>query len=99
MKNNKSILIIKIVKSNIILELINEVEEVVGKKIGIIDKLQWKDDGNTSRELLKKIDKFLQKNNLIVRDLLKVKTEIDKEQKYTLARIVQVVAKTINYCL
>jgi hypothetical protein len=98
MKNNKSILIIKIVKSNIILELINEIGNE-SKKTEIIDKLQWKDDDNTSKELLKKIDKFLQKNNLIVRDLSKVKTEIDKEQKYTLARIVQVVAKTINYCL
>jgi len=98
MKNNKSILIIKIVKSNIILELINEIGNE-SKKTEIIDKLQWKDDGNTSKELLKKIDKFLQKNNLIVQDLSKVKTEINKEQKYTLARIVQVVAKTINYCL
>ena len=98
MEKRKSILVIKIVEKDIVLELVKVIDSG-NKKVKMIDSLQWGDDGNTSKELLAKIDEFLQKNNLVVQNLLKVKTDIDKNQKYTLARIVQIIAETINYCL
>lgn len=98
MKKSKNILVIKIVENDIVLELVKVIDSK-SEEVKIIDSLQWGDDGNTSKELLRKIDEFLQKNDLVVQDLLEVKTDIDKNQKYTLARIVQIIAETINYCL
>ena len=93
MKNKKQyILVIKIVDNTIILKLNN------GKQT--VDELKWDDaNNNTSKELLKRIDKLLKTNELTIEELNKVKTDIDKKQKFTLARIVQIVAETINYSL
>lgn len=92
MKNKQYILMIKIIDNTIILKLNN------GNQI--IDKLKWDDaNDNTSKELLKQIDKLLKSNKLTINNLDKVKTEIDKKQKFTLARIVKIVAETINYSL
>ena len=67
--------------------------------IRIIDRKEWKNDGSSSERLLEMINTFLGKNGLDVNELSKVKVEIDEKQKYTLARIMETVANTINYCL
>ncbi len=92
MKNKQYILIIKIVDNTIILKLNNGNQTV--------DELKWDDaNNNTSKELLKRIDKLLKNNKLTIGKLNKVKTDIDKKQKFTLTRIVQIIAETINYSL
>ena len=93
MKNKKQyILVIKIVENTIILKLNN------GKQT--VDELKWDDaNDNTSKELLRQIDKLLKNNKLIINDLEKVETDIDEKQKFTLARIVQIVTETVNYSL
>ncbi len=93
MKNKKQyILVIKIVDNTIILKLNN------GKQA--VDELKWDDaNNNTSKELLKHIDKLLKNNKLSIGDLNEIVTKIDEKQKFTLARIVQIVAETINYSL
>ncbi len=94
MKNKKQhILAIKIVDNTIILKLNS------GNQM--IDELKWDDanNNNTSKELLRNIDQLLKNNELSIGDLNEVVTEIDKKQKFTLARIVQVIAETINYSL
>ncbi len=90
MKIKQYILIIKIVDNTIILKLNNGNQTV--------DELKWDDaNNNTSKELLKQIDKLLKNNELTIGELSKVKTGIDEKQKFTLARIVKIVAETINY--
>ncbi len=93
MKNKKQyILVIKIVENTIILKLNN------GKQT--VDELKWDDaNDNTSKELLRQIDKLLKNNKLVINDLEKVETDIDEKQKFTLARIVQIVTETVSYSL
>ncbi len=93
MKNKKQyILVIKIVENTIILKL-NDGNQT-------IDELRWDDaNDNTSKELLRQIDKLLKNNKLVINDLEKVETDIDEKQKFTLARIVQIVTETVNYSL
>ncbi len=93
MKNKKQyILVIKIVENTIILKL-NDGNQT-------IDELRWDDaNDNTSKELLRQIDKLLKNNKLVINDLEKVETDIDEKRKFTLARIVQIVTETVNYSL
>ncbi len=67
--------------------------------VKLLDKISWDDKNKTSQNLLKQIDSFLIKNNLEVTDLAEVQTGISDQQKFTLARIIKITAKTMNYCL
>jgi hypothetical protein len=93
MDNQNSILKIEVSGEMINLELykVNDLE--------IINREEWHNDGSTSEQLLTRIDVFLGKNNIEVSELVKVETKIDENQKYTLARIIEIIAKTMNYCL
>ncbi len=81
------------------LKLLTGDENQSAEDFRIVDGFEWDDQGQTSQNLLKQIDIFLQKNNLQVKNLLKVRTTISNKQKFTLARIIQITAETINYCL
>ncbi len=65
----------------------------------VIDREEWRNDGSSSEQLLKKIDIFLKQNNTRINNLTEVLVRIDEKQKYTLARIIKTVVNTINYCL
>jgi hypothetical protein len=65
----------------------------------VVDRGEWKNDGSSSEELLSKIDLFLKKNGLSINGLAGVETKIDENEKYTLARIIETVVNTVNYCL
>ena len=96
----KNILEIVLNENNFInLKLLNKLGDKSVGDFEVIDEFKWDDQGQTSQNLLKQIDIFLQKNNLQVTDLVKVKTKISDKQKFTLARIIQITAETINYCL
>ena len=96
----KNILEIVLNENNFInLRLLNGFGDKSVGDFEIVDEFEWDDQGQTSQNLLKQIDIFLQKNNLQVTDLTKVKTKISDKQKFTLARIIQITAETINYCL
>ncbi len=84
-------LIIKIEHPFITLELKNE-QGIV------IDKRTWKEDNDTSRMLLKGIDKLLAKNKIEIRQLAKIYVETE-QARYTSSRISKAVAQTVNYCL
>ena len=101
MNDNNKTLVIGVKDEIISLKLRNyNRENNNDAKYRIIDKTEWEnDDGSTSEMLLKRIDTFLKKNTIEVDQLLKVETTIDRNQKYTLFRIIKIVTKTINYCL
>jgi hypothetical protein len=86
-------LIIGVEQETIFIELYNE------KNDKLIDRERWQNDGSSSERLLGKIDVFLKENGMGVNELSKVSVNIDENQKYTLARIIETVANTINYCL
>ena len=65
----------------------------------ILAKTDWDDGGQTSQKLLKQVDVFLTDNNLKVTELSEVQADISENQKFTLARIIKITAKTLNYCL
>ena len=49
--------------------------------------------------ILREIDNLLRLKNKQITDLEKVKTEIDQRQRYTTARIVKIIAATLNLSL
>ena len=87
------VLVIGVAGDNIFLVLKNENGDQ------FFDREKWQNDGSSSEQLLRRVDVFLDKNDLKVNELLKVEMEIDERQKYTLARIIETIVGTINYCL
>lgn len=86
-------LVIGVEQETIFIELYSE------RNDKLVDREEWQNDGSSSERLLGKIDVFLKRNGMDVNELSKVSVNIDENQKYTLARIVETVANTVNYCL
>jgi hypothetical protein len=84
-------LLIKIEGAEIRLELSHK-DKIVGEDI-------WREDGNLSKNLLKRIDGLLSGNKLKINDIdPNIKVESDNES-YTSARIAKVVARMMEYSL
>lgn len=82
---------IKVEKKEILLEL--------SSKDTLIDSETWQEDGNLSKNLLKKIDDLLSRNGLKITDIHSdIKVKADNES-YTSARITKVIAEVMKYSL
>lgn len=95
MSREDRVLIIGVEEEVVFLELYQEANQ---DRVSS-NREEWRNDGSSSEKLLERIDVFLKKNGLSVNELSKVETEIDENQKYTLVRIIETVANTVNYCL
>ncbi len=91
------ILVIGVIDEIIFLE-IEELKDN-NKNIKIVDRREWKKNENVSKNLLKKIEIFLKRNSVKIEQLKRVKVKMENTQEYTLFRIIETIARTINYCL
>ena len=87
----KLTLVIKVEHPFITLELRDE-------QGAVTDKRTWEENNDTSRMLLRGIDKLLAKNKIEIGQLAKIHVET-AQARYTSSRISKAVAQTVGYCL